>query len=104
MIKETEIFEQNGEEIVFIESALIYELNLQEGFDFIIVIDSKEDVRLKRAAERLGIAVDEVKKRMRQQNSTQVEKSYADFVIENNGTIEELQSRARFIVDIIKLA
>ena len=42
MINETEKLEQNGEEIVFIESARIYELNLQEGFDFIIVVDSKE--------------------------------------------------------------
>ena len=104
MINETEKLEQNGEEIVFVESALIYELNLQDGFDFIIAVDSKEEYRINRAAKRLGITVDEVKNRMRQQNSTQVEKNLADFVIENNGAIGELEDRARFIVDIIKLA
>ncbi len=104
MIKETERLEQNGEEIVFIESALIYEIGLEDGFDYIIVVDANEDVRAKRAAERLGITIDEVKARMRQQNSTQVEKNLADFVIENNGTIEELKDSARFIIDLIRLA
>ncbi|HOV91534.1 MAG TPA: dephospho-CoA kinase [Candidatus Kapabacteria bacterium] len=104
MIKETERLEQNGEEIVFIESALIYEIGLEDGFDYIIVVDANEDVRAKRAADRLGITIDEVKARMRQQNSTQVEKNLADFVIENNGTIEELKDSARFIIDLIRLA
>jgi dephospho-CoA kinase len=104
MIKETERLEQNGEEIVFIESALIYEIGLEDGFDYIIVVDANEDVRAKRAADRLGITIDEVKARMRQQNSTQVEKKLADFVIENNGTIEELKDSARFIIDLIRLA
>jgi dephospho-CoA kinase len=102
MIKETERLEQNGEEIVFIESALIYEIGLEDGFDYIIVVDANEDVRAKRAADRLGITIDEVKARMRQQNSTQVEKNLADFVIENNGTIEELKDSARFIIDLIR--
>jgi len=104
MIKETERLEQNGEEIVFIESALIYEIGIEEGFDYIIVVDANEDIRAKRAAKRLGITIDEVQERMRQQNYTQVEKNLADFVIGNNGTIEELKDRARFIIELIKLA
>ncbi|HRT67290.1 MAG TPA: dephospho-CoA kinase [Bacteroidota bacterium] len=104
MIKETEQLEKNGEEIVFIESALIYEIGIEEGFDYIIVVDAKEDIRAKRAAKRLGITIEEVQERMRQQNYTQVEKNLADFVIGNNGTIEELKDRARFIIELIKLA
>ncbi|MCE5304164.1 MAG: dephospho-CoA kinase [Chloroherpetonaceae bacterium] len=104
MIKETEKLEQIGEEIVFIESALIYEAGLEDGFDYIIVVDAREDLRAKRAALRLGISESEVLNRMRKQNSTQVEKNLADFVIENNSTIDELKDKARFIVDLIKLA
>jgi dephospho-CoA kinase len=104
MIKETEKLEQIGEEIVFIESALIYEAGLEDGFDYIIVVDSREDLRAKRAALRLGISESEVLNRMRKQNSTQVEKNLADFVIENNSTIDKLKDTARFIVDLIKLA
>lgn len=104
MIKETERLEQSGEEIVFIESALIYKLGLEEGFDFIILVDSNDELRIKRATKRLGITEAEVRDRISKQNSTQVEKNLADFVIENNGTIEELSDRARFIIELIKMA
>jgi dephospho-CoA kinase len=104
MINEIEILINRGETIIFVESALIYEANLEEGFDYIIVIDAKEDLRIQRTAKRMQLSEEEIRIRNREQISTEVKKNLADFVIENNGQVEELLSNAGFILDLIKMA
>lgn len=104
MIKEIEKLITAGHQLIFVESALVYEAALDDGFDFIIVIDADEKLRIKRTAERLKLSEDEVRIRNREQISTDMKKNLADFVIENNGTIEEMLTNAAFILDLIKMA
>lgn len=104
MIKEIEKLIKAGNQLIFVESALVYEAALDDGFDFIIVIDAEEKFRIKRTAERLKLSEEEVRIRNREQISTDVKKNLADFVIENNGTIEEMLTNAAFILELIKMA
>jgi dephospho-CoA kinase len=104
MINKIEEYIKDGIEIIFVESALIYESALDEGFDYIIVVDAKEDVRMKRIKEKMKLSDEEIRNRMREQISTQVKVNLADFVIENNTNIEKTLDNAAFILDLIKMA
>lgn len=104
MIKEIEKLIENDHKLIFVESALIYEASLQDGFDYVIVIDAPENIRLERSANRLKLSVDEIRKRNCKQISTETKKEFADFVIENTGNIEQLHKSVDLILSIIKMA
>ncbi|MCL5990795.1 MAG: dephospho-CoA kinase [Bacteroidetes bacterium] len=102
IIEEVQKYEEKGEPLVFIESALIYEAELEEGFDYVIVVDSREENAIKRITKRTGMTEELARLRMKLQNSQQEKTSLADFVIENNGTIEDLKKSVTTLMNILK--
>ena len=104
LIEEVEKLEESGEEYIFVESALTFEAGLEEGFDFIIVVDCEEELAVKRVVERSGLSKEQVQHRMSQQISNQRKREMADFVIENNKGFDELKSSTEFIINLIKMS
>jgi dephospho-CoA kinase len=104
MMERIEDFALQGEKIIFVESALIYEAELEDGFDYIIVVDAPEEMRIKWAKEKMKLSEEQIRNRISGQISTEVKKNLADFVIQNNGTIPEMLASAEFVLDLIKLA
>lgn len=102
MIEVVQKYEENGEPLVFIESALIYEAELEEGFDYIIVVDSTEENAIQRVIERTGMTEELARLRIKQQISQQEKTSLADFIIENNGTIDDLKKAVTTLMNIIR--
>jgi dephospho-CoA kinase len=94
------LFEKH--DYVFVESALIYEAGIEENFDLIILVKSNEKNRLQRIKERDNTTIDEIKRRMEFQLSDDVKSELADFVIENDSSIKDLEERTKFILSIIK--
>lgn len=95
-----ELFKKHN--YVFVESALIYEAGIEENFDFIILVKSNEKVRLERIKERDKAKVADIKRRMEFQLPDDEKSELADFVIENNSTIPDLEKRTKFVLSIIK--
>lgn len=91
MIALTEKYEKSGEEMIFIESALIFEAGLDEGFDYIIVVTADDDIRIERSMQRLGISQEEAIQRIAEQLPQEEIASAADFVIENNQGLTSLE-------------
>lgn len=104
MMYEIELLVEAGHEIIFVESALIYEAGLDEGFDYIIVVDADEDKRFLWSQKNMKLSEYEFRKRNSEQISTEVKKNLADFVIENKGNISEMLNSADFILELVKLA
>lgn len=104
MMKEIEILLEQGNNLIFVESALIYEAGLEDGFDYIIVIDADEDKRIERTSKRLKLSSEEIRRRNSQQISTVTKRNMADFTIENNGNIEQMYNSIDFVLSIIKMA
>ena len=80
--------------IIAIDAALIYELNLEHMFDAVIVVSSKMHNRIKRIEERDKLSKREIIHRIQRQLPIEEKMRWADFVIENNGTLDELRHRA----------
>lgn len=82
--------EQNAPYVIY-ESAIIFENKRESLFDKIITVSALLEKRVQRVVERDGITIEDVKARIANQmdESLKIEKS--DFVIHNNGDIEELR-------------
>lgn len=101
MMEQVEEFEQNGATIVFVESALLYEVSLDEGFDYVIVVDATDEVRISRVMDRSGESREAITERMNAQLSQKWKVQQADFVVDNNKTVQDLYKTVDFLLSIL---
>ncbi len=101
-MRRIEEFASNGEQIIFVESALIFEIGMEEGYDYIICVDAGAKTSLQRASLRLGISQEQVQLRMNTQFSATEKKKGSDFVIDNSGSLEKTKQATQFVADLIK--
>lgn len=100
-IDEIDQLVEDGEKIIFVESALIFEIGMEDAYDYIISVYANPDIALKRAISRTGASKEQIEKRIKSQLSPEEKKKKADFVINNNSNLEELKKATNFIIDII---
>ena len=89
-------------DLLFVEAALIFEAKMESLFDYILLITADEDTRIKRVLERDTETVSEIRSRMLHQISEEQKKGKSDFIIVNNSTIEDLNSRSLFFLNLFK--
>jgi len=82
---------QTQETIVVNEVPLLLEKNMENLFDFLVVVISSEKNRINRLLKR-GISEIDAKKRMKLQVSDEQRKTSADFLIANDGNMEQLEA------------
>lgn len=88
--------------ILFVESALIYEADLESLFDFIVLITADREVRLKRKLSQ-GITEEDFIKREMNQIPDEEKRKRADFIFQNNTTIEELHSKFNLLLTLLSI-
>ena len=76
--------------VVVYDTPLMFEKQLQGQFDKVLVVVSDKELRRARLLER-GLELGDIEARMANQATDEQRISIADFVIENNGTHEQLQ-------------
>ena len=84
-----------------VEAALIYEAKLSDNFDYVVLVKADKDIAIERAAKNLGIRKEDVLKRLKTQIPQSTKEKLADFVIANNGSIEELRQRVTLLHTVI---
>lgn len=87
-------------EYVLYESALIFEHQQQDKFDYIILVTAPKEERIKRVQKRDGCSADDVKKRMNKQMDDEMKRKSANFII-NNLKKSELKDKVDSINDKI---
>lgn len=83
----------DGNEIVVVDAALLAEWGILDQFDVVVAVTATREVRLERLV-RAGYDHPDAEARMESQLDPGVVASRADIVIENNGTLTELEERA----------
>lgn len=76
---------------VVLDVPLLIEAGLTHMTDYILAVEADDDIRISRL-EELGLSFAESLARMEAQISVFERGRFADFVIQNNGTLEELQA------------
>lgn len=95
-------YANEGEKLIFIESALIFEAGLEDGFDYIVVVDAPKRLCIERVKSRTSLSSVEIEKRMNRQIPQEQKIANADFVIDNSSDINQLKSSVEFIVEVLK--
>lgn len=86
-----EFFDKNqNEKYLFVGIPLLFEAGMTDLFDKIVFIYADDDIRLKRLLHRNGYSVDYAKARLNSQMRQEEKAQKSDYVINNNGSIEEL--------------
>lgn len=88
-------------DLVFYEAALIFEAGMDNLFDYIILLTSSDKNKIDRITQRDNVSEDKIRLRMQNQMSDELKKEKADLIIENDGSIEDLQSKVKFALSIL---
>ena len=88
-------------DVVIIDIALLFELDLGDGFDYVIGVISPQESRFDRLIRDRGMTKEQITARMKTQINDDSLKEQCDFIIENNGSIEDLEKASQYLVEIL---
>ena len=84
--------------IVFIESALIYEANIENKFDYVVLVTADFNIRLKRTVGNGKFTEDDFINRDKNQIPQEEKEKRADFIFSNNGSKKDLIKKADLLL------
>ena len=87
--------------IIIIDAALIYEISIENMFDAVIVVDAPVRLREKRVMERDSMTRNEFRSRLNKQIPLEDKVSWADYVIKNDGTVDNLKQKSKTIFNLL---
>ncbi|NBC85383.1 MAG: dephospho-CoA kinase [Bacteroidetes bacterium] len=86
--------EEEGVEVLVHEAALIFESGGDKHLDAVAVVVAPDEDRIARVVERDDTTEDEVRARMSHQLSQEELRRRADYVVENDGTLDDLRRKS----------
>ena len=94
--------EKNKRKISAAEVPLLFEKKLENIFDIIVCISTSEKIALKNFSIEKNISIEEAKKRLQYQMPIEEKKKLSNYVIENDGTIDDLRKKFNLFLNEIK--
>ncbi|MCU7495084.1 MAG: dephospho-CoA kinase [Ignavibacteria bacterium] len=86
---------------IFVEAALIYEAEMEEMFNYVVLVTAPEPLRLKRVLEKGKMSEEDIKRRIESQIPEEDKKEWADFSFENSQSLEDLKKKAEFLISVL---
>ena len=96
--KGREIYENSNKTDTIFDVPLLFEVGWDKHFDTVLTVWTEPTLRLARLKKR-GMEEDEIDKRDRSQLSPELKMEKADYVIINNGTLEQLKQQCKIIIN-----
>ncbi|AUN13240.1 dephospho-CoA kinase [Paraclostridium sordellii] len=94
--------ENKGRNIVIVDAALLIEGKFLDLIDKLIVITCDEKEQLNRVMDRDNSNMDEALNRISSQMSQDEKVKFGDYIIDNSGSLEELNYKANKLITYIK--
>lgn len=95
-------YEREGRPWLVLEAALIFEAGLDRKLDAVVVVDASEHRRVERVKLRDRVDEPSVRSRIRAQLDPREKMKRADYVLNNEGSIQELERNVRFLYDVFQ--
>jgi dephospho-CoA kinase len=91
-----------GQSMAVVDVPLLFEKGGDKDVDVTVVVSSPETEQKKRALSRPGMTPEKLAMVLKRQMSDTEKRRRADFVIENNSTLEELKNRTLSVLKAIR--
>ena len=88
--------------IVIVDVPLLFELSLNKKFDKIILVYVSRNVQIERAIKRDAFLREEVVKRLKAQIDIEKKKLLSDYIINNEGTLNNTRIQVRRVIHELK--
>ncbi|MDR0787631.1 MAG: dephospho-CoA kinase [Gemmatimonadota bacterium] len=92
-----------GREVVVSDVPLLFETGLEKGFDLVVLVDAPEAVRRERLITLRGVAPAQADRMIAAQLPSRIKRDRADLIINNHGSLPELEEQAARIWTTIEL-
>ncbi|QDG54214.1 dephospho-CoA kinase [Persicimonas caeni] len=102
MMERAQQIRSEGHHWVIYDAALIVENGIHEWLDSLIVVAADRDVQIKRVMERDNMSHDEAVQRLDAQMPLEEKIAVADYVIDNNGTLQQTREQVEQIYQQIE--
>lgn len=89
--------EREGATLVVHDIPLLFEVGLDDEFDVVVLVDAPEPVRLERLVRDRGLDPEEARRMIAAQMPAAEKRARADIVIENAGTLRNLESESEAV-------
>lgn len=99
MLEARERFFRSGEELVFFDIPLLFESHLESLVDQIVVVWTTPETELKRLMERNNLTKEDALRRIESQMGIDEKARKADFVIDNNESLEKTQKQVYTFIE-----
>lgn len=91
-----------GYDVIVYEVPLLFEGNLQESLRPVVLVACEEQTQRRRLQQRDGLDQTAAQKHIDAQMTLEEKRRRADYVIENNGSLEELRRQTQAVLEKIK--
>ena len=91
--------EKAGHPVAVYEVPLLFEKNLQSDMKATILVTASEATRVARVMERDQVTEGEVRDRIASQMPEAIKRKRADYIVENDGSVDELRREVRFMLE-----
>ncbi len=88
--------------IIVVDAALLIEVGSHRKVDVVVVVTASKEQLIKRAMEKFCLTEDEAEKRLGAQMPQEEKLKYADFVIDNSGSLEKTAEAVRGLYGELK--
>jgi dephospho-CoA kinase len=89
--REIALAKERGDAIVVCVIPLLFERNLVEEFDAIVLVDSPRPIRLERLVATRGLEETDAMNMIASQMPAELKRARADYCIDNDGSLEDLE-------------
>ena len=100
--RRTARLQEAGHRMAVVEAALVYESGMDRYLDAVVVVDAAESVRIRRVQERDHIDENEIRARMHAQIDPQKKAAKGDYVLHNDGSLDELEEKVKLLFSIFQ--
>jgi len=84
-----------GADVVVNVVPLLFEVNLADAMDVVVLVDAPVSVRADRLVQHRGLSPDEARAMIEAQMPAAGKRERADLIIDNDGTLDELERKAK---------
>ena len=95
-------YKNKGKDIIVIDAALLIEDNYLPHIDKLILVVCREDIQIERIKNRDNCTKEEAISRINSQMSQSEKSKFADYIIDNSNSFEELEQKVLDFIESLK--